>query len=88
MYGNKTTLQGVTPTNIMQQQLQKVNRKKGDFFMKNMKIRNALKDAGMKHWELAELMGISHYTLSVRLRKELPEEEQDRIIKLIHDNRK
>lgn len=56
--------------------------------MKNMKIRNALKDAGMKHWELAELMGISHYTLSVRLRKELPEEEQDRIIKLIHDNRK
>ncbi len=56
--------------------------------MKNIKIREALKNANMKHWELAELMGISHYTLSVRLRKELPEAEQERIIALIQNNRK
>ena len=56
--------------------------------MKNIIIREALKNANMKHWELAELMGISHYTLSVRLRKELPEEEQERILGLIIDNRK
>ena len=56
--------------------------------MKNMKIRQALMEAGMKNYELAELMGISEFTLSRRLRNELPDKEQDRIIKLIHDNRK
>lgn len=56
--------------------------------MKNIKIRETLKIANMKHWELADLLGISPYTLSVRLRKELPEEEQERIITLIQNNRK
>ena len=56
--------------------------------MKNKKIRDALKNANMKYWELAELMGISPYTLSVRLRKEFPDEEQKRVIALISANRK
>lgn len=56
--------------------------------MKNKKIRDALKNANMKYWELADLMGISPYTLSVRLRKEFPNEEQDRIVALISANRK
>ena len=56
--------------------------------MRNKKIREALKNANMKYWELADLMGISPYTLSVRLRKELPNEEQERIILLIESNRK
>lgn len=50
---------------------------------KNLVIREALKKSGMKHWELADLMGISPYTLSVRLRHELPDEEQKRIVALI-----
>lgn len=58
------------------------------FLMKNIKIRETLKIANMKHWELADLLGISPYTLSVRLRKELPGEEQERIITLIQNNRK
>lgn len=53
--------------------------------MKNQKIRTALKDANMKHWELADLLKISPYTLSVRLRHELPEQEQQQIIELIHE---
>ena len=56
--------------------------------MKNKKIREALKSANMKYWELADLMGISPYTLSVRLRKEFPDEEQERVILLIEANRK
>lgn len=56
--------------------------------MKNMKIRKALMDAGMKNYQLAELMGISEFTLSRRLRNELPEAEQERIIALIQKNRK
>lgn len=56
--------------------------------MKNMKIRQALLKASMKNYQLAELMGISEFTLSRRLRNELPKEEQERIVALIETNRK
>lgn len=49
----------------------------------NSIIRRALFDAGMKQWQLAELMGITEFTLSRKLRHELPEEEQTRIVNLI-----
>ena len=51
--------------------------------MKNEMIRKALKDSGMKQWELAEMLGISEFTLSRKLRNELPQEEKDRILNLI-----
>ena len=41
-------------------------------------------EAGMKNYQLAELMGISEFTLSRKLRNELPEKEQVRIISLIN----
>lgn len=53
----------------------------------NSKVRNALKETGMKQWYLAELMGVSDQTLCRRLRAELPEEEQERIINIIRENR-
>lgn len=56
--------------------------------MKNMKIRQALMEAGMKNYQLAELMGISEFTLSRRLRNELPIEEQETIVSIIEANRK
>ena len=49
----------------------------------NVKIRKALGESMMRHWELADLLGISEATLTRRLRKELPEEEQQRIISII-----
>ena len=49
----------------------------------NNKIRKALGESRMRHWELADLLGISENTLTRRLRKELPEEEQQRIISII-----
>lgn len=55
--------------------------------MKNEMIRKALKDAGMKQWELAEKMGVSEYTLSRKLRHELQFDERERIINLIREGK-
>lgn len=51
--------------------------------LKNLKIRNALVQNNMKQWQLADYLGISEYTLCKKLRKELPEQEQERIIEVI-----
>lgn len=53
--------------------------------MKNIKIRQALLSAGLKNYELAEMLGVSEWTLSRRMRKEMPEDEQKRIIELIQN---
>ena len=52
-------------------------------FETNKKVRDAIKKSGLMKWELADLMGIHHSTLSVKLRHEMPEEEQLRIIHMI-----
>ena len=51
----------------------------------NTKIRSALEESRMRHWELANLLGISESTLVRWLRTELPEEEQKRIISIIKE---
>lgn len=54
--------------------------------MNNIRIRFALIQHNMKQWELAEKMGLSEPSLSRMLRRELPEEEQDRIVELIEQS--
>ena len=54
--------------------------------MKNKRIREELKNAGMKQWQLAELLEISEQTICRKFRKELPEDEQQRIIELIQSS--
>ena len=49
----------------------------------NKRVKDALAKHGVKHWELASLMGIHETTLCRRLREELPEEEQNELIRLI-----
>lgn len=56
--------------------------------MTNILIRESLKETGMRKWELADLLGIHCSTLSVKLRHELPKEEQERIVKLINEHKK
>lgn len=51
--------------------------------MANYRIRNALLKNNVKHWQLAEKMGITEFSLSRKLRRELPKEEQKKIIDLI-----
>lgn len=56
--------------------------------MKNMLIRAALKKANMKQWELADILNVSEFTLSRKLRKELPEDDQQRIVSVIRNHTK
>lgn len=51
--------------------------------MNNMEIRTELLRVGMKQYELAELLGIADSALSRKLRKELPDEEKQRILEII-----
>lgn len=51
----------------------------------NQDIRQAIKKANLKHWEVAELIGLSETTLVRKLRKELPEEEKKNILKIISE---
>ena len=51
--------------------------------MKNEKIRRALNKHGLCQWELAKMLNIAESTMSRHLREELPEEETERILKII-----
>ena len=51
--------------------------------MKNVKIREAAKRAGVYLWEIAERFGCNDGNFSRKLRRELPENEQRRILGII-----
>ena len=53
--------------------------------MNNQKIRSKLNVSDMRYYELDKLLGISEATRCRMLRNELPENEQDRICKLIDE---
>lgn len=51
--------------------------------MHNKEIRVAAKNAGICLWEIAEAYGINDGNFSRKLRKELPQEEKDKILAII-----
>ena len=51
--------------------------------MRNERIREWASIRQVKLWEIAEKLGCTDTTFSKRMRRELPEEEQARIIDLI-----
>lgn len=53
--------------------------------LNNQKVRFALLENNMKQWELAELLDVSESVLSRKLRNELPDDEQERIVKVIRE---
>ena len=53
--------------------------------MNNIKIRKALAANMMKLYQLDEILGVSEATRCRMLRSELPEDEQNRIVKLIEE---
>lgn len=55
--------------------------------MKNNEIKAVLKEANMKQWQLAEMLQMSEFTLSRKLRNELSESEKKEIIDLIQRER-
>lgn len=53
--------------------------------MKNIDIREAAANAGVKLWQIADKLGIYDGNFSRRLRKELPEEEKKKIFSIIDE---
>lgn len=51
----------------------------------NEDIRRAMGAKGIKQWELAEKMKILECNLSRKLRKELPETEKEKLLKIIEE---
>lgn len=47
--------------------------------MKNKKIRDAIEEAGLRHWQLADEIGICPATLCIWLRHELTGERLERV---------
>ena len=47
--------------------------------MKNEKTRKAIMRAGLRYWEVAQAAGISPYTLSIWLRRELTGKRLERV---------
>ena len=51
--------------------------------MNNKEIRNAAGGHGLKLWQVAEAIGMNESAFSRKLRKELPQEEKQRILETI-----
>lgn len=51
----------------------------------NQEVREALQNKGMKQWELADMLGISEFTLARWLRKELTEDKKELLLKAINE---
>ena len=52
--------------------------------MYNKGIREAAKSAGVHLWQIAEELGLSDSNFSRKLRKELPSDQTDHIMQVIH----
>lgn len=53
--------------------------------MANNIIRTRAKETGVKLWQIADKLGINDGNLSRKLRKELPEAEQTKILNIINE---
>ena len=51
----------------------------------NKEVRAAISEAGLKHWQVAEKMGVSDFTFSVWLRHELRQERREEILRTIEE---
>ena len=52
--------------------------------MNNKEIRNAAGGHGLKLWQIAEAIGMNESAFSRKLRKELPQEEKQKILEIIN----
>ena len=56
--------------------------------MANSKLKEILKKNHLTQWELADILGVHENTLCRKLRRELSQEEQQKIIAIIEENKK
>lgn len=62
-----------------------MTREDRGIFMKkaNLEIREAAKSAGVRLWQIADVLKMHESAFSVKLRKELPTQERDEILQII-----
>lgn len=53
--------------------------------MANNDLRRAAAGAGIRLWQIADALGIADCNLSRKLRKELPQEEKEKIFSIIQE---
>ena len=53
--------------------------------MSNADIRRHAAGCGVKHWQIAERLGVNECSFSRKLRRELPLTEKDRIFRIIDE---
>lgn len=53
--------------------------------MANIDIRTAVRESGVRMWQIAEALGIADTTFCRKLRKELSQEEKTHIFEIIHE---
>lgn len=51
--------------------------------MRNQDIHKAFKESGVRKWRVAELLNVTDVAFSKKLRKELPQEEKEKIFQAI-----
>lgn len=51
----------------------------------NLTIRDEASRSGVRLWQVAERMGLTEFTLSRKLRHELSDEDQARVLEIIRD---
>jgi predicted XRE-type DNA-binding protein len=51
----------------------------------NKDVRAEIKTAGVKYWQIADVLGMADGNFSRRLRKELPDDEKQKILNIIKD---
>ena len=51
--------------------------------MNNQEIRRACKVHGVKLWEVAEALGITDASFSRKMRRELPDDEREKVLAII-----
>lgn len=55
--------------------------------MQNQDIRNEIKRAGLKLWQIADKLSLTDGNFSRKLRKEMPQEQKDHIRNIIAELR-
>lgn len=59
------------------------NSKLGGRTVKNLDVRDAVSNAGLRLWQIADKLGVADCNFSRKLRHELPDEEKERIFSII-----
>ena len=51
--------------------------------MNNIEVREAIKESGLKHWQIADMIGVADTTFCRMLRRELSESKKQEILTAI-----